>query len=80
MAVLSDRHRRDRQDALPPDVAGGKVIASPGIMMKFSERARSTPRNGASVKITDGFVPGRAAGPGHRSRVQSATTEGARVV
>lgn len=40
--------------ALPPDVAGGKVIAAPGVMMKFTERARGTPLAGASVKITDG--------------------------
>ena len=40
--------------ALPPDVAGGKVIAAPGILMKFSESARGTPLSGVSVKITDG--------------------------
>jgi hypothetical protein len=40
--------------ALPPDVAGGKVIAAPGLLMKFSESARGTPLSSASVKITDG--------------------------
>jgi len=40
--------------ALPPDVSGGKVIAAPGILMKFSEGERGAPLSGVSVKVTDG--------------------------
>lgn len=40
--------------ALPPDVSGGRVIAAPGLLMKFSETARGTPLSGVSVKITEG--------------------------
>jgi hypothetical protein len=40
--------------ALPSDVSGGKVIAAPGLLMKFSEGERGVPLSGVSVKITDG--------------------------
>jgi hypothetical protein len=38
----------------PPDVSGGRVIAAPGLLMKFSESERGAPLSGVSVKITEG--------------------------
>jgi len=38
----------------PRDVAGGQVISSPGIMMKFAETARGTPLSAVSVKVIEG--------------------------
>ena len=38
----------------PRDVAGGQVISSPGIMMKFAETARGTPLSAVSVKVVEG--------------------------
>jgi hypothetical protein len=37
-----------------PRAAGGQVISSPGIMMKFAENARGTPLSAVSVKVTEG--------------------------
>ena len=66
---LPASHLVEVRFALPPDVAGGKVIASPGVMMKFSERARGTPLTGASVKITDGsFLVGLSGRDADRAR------------
>lgn len=38
----------------PRNVAGGQVISSPGIMMKFAESARGTPLSAVSVKVIEG--------------------------
>jgi hypothetical protein len=40
--------------AMPQDVAGGGVIAVPGLLLKFSERGRGVPLAGLAVKVTDG--------------------------
>jgi hypothetical protein len=38
----------------PPNAAGGEVVTVPGMMLKYSERARGTPFAALAVKITKG--------------------------
>jgi hypothetical protein len=51
---LPASHVVEMKFALRQDVAGGKVISVPGIMMKFREKARGTPLSAVSVKVTEG--------------------------
>ena len=39
----------------PPNVAGGEVVTVPGILLKYSERARGTPFAALATKITKGL-------------------------
>jgi len=56
---LPASHVMEMKFALPHDVAGGKVISAPGVMMKFTERARGTPLSALTVKVTEGsFLAG----------------------
>jgi hypothetical protein len=56
---LPASHVMEMTFALPRDVAGGKVISAPGVMMKFTERARGTPLSALTVKVTEGsFLAG----------------------
>ena len=56
---LPASHVMEMKFALPRDVAGGKVISAPGVMMKFTERARGTPLSALTVKVTEGsFLAG----------------------
>ena len=50
---LPASHVMEMKFALPHDVAGGKVISAPGVMMKFTERARGTPLSALTVKVTE---------------------------
>ena len=65
--------------ALPLDVAGGKVISAPGVMMKFTERARGTPLSALTVKVEGSFLAGLS-NRRRGSRAQYPTPEGAVLV
>jgi hypothetical protein len=52
---LPASHTVELAFAMPQDVAGGGVIAVPGLLMKFSERGRGVPLVGQAVKVTEGF-------------------------
>lgn len=53
-SALPASHTIDMKIALRPGNAGS-VSTVPGVMMKFKEKARGTPLNALSVKVTEGW-------------------------